>query len=98
MRGYNRAVGKIAATAFLGGLAEALFLIVVTRVAFAIANGHDRIDVLSRWQLSVESTLLFGVSLITVRIILAAYASWQAANVATAVVTDIRIRIGRAFL
>jgi ATP-binding cassette subfamily B protein len=98
MRGHRRAVAMIAATAFLGGLAEALFLITVTRSAFAITNGHDRIGIVSGWFLSVRFTLLLAVALIAIRIVLAGYASWQSADVATRVVADIRHRLGRAFL
>ncbi|MDQ1493372.1 MAG: ATP-binding cassette, subfamily bacterial, partial [Actinomycetota bacterium] len=98
VRGHRGAVVKIAATAFLGGLAEALFLVTATRAAFAITNGHDRVGIVSRWYLSVWSTLLLAIALIAIRIVLAGYASWQSAHVATRVVADIRHRLSRAFL
>jgi ABC-type multidrug transport system fused ATPase/permease subunit len=98
VRGHGRAVAKIAATAFLGGVAEALFLVTVTRAAFAITDRNDRISVMSSWQLSVESTLLLAVALIVLRIALAGYTSWQSANVSNRVVADIRQRLSRAFL
>jgi ATP-binding cassette, subfamily B, bacterial len=98
MRGHRRAVAKIAATAFLGGVAEALFLVTVTRAAFAITKGDDRIGVLSGWFLSVRSTLLLAVALVSMRIALAGYASWQSANVSTGVVARIRHGVSHAFL
>jgi ATP-binding cassette, subfamily B, bacterial len=98
LRGHRRAVGWIAGSAFLGGIAEALFLVMITRVAFAVTSGHHQVDVLSGWTLSVQLTLLLGVALIVVRVALAAYASWQSALVSTGVVISIRDRLSRSFL
>ena len=98
LRGHGPAVARIAATAFFGGVAEALFLLTVTRAAFAVTKGQDRIGVVSGWYLSVPSTLLLAVALILVRIALAGYASWESARVSTGVVAEIRQRLSRAFL
>ncbi|MGH8973182.1 MAG: ABC transporter ATP-binding protein [Acidimicrobiia bacterium] len=98
MRGHGRAVAKIATTAFGGGLTEALFLVTVTRAAFAVTDGQDRIGVVAGWHLSVRSTLLVAVVLVAVRIALAAYASWQSANLSAGVVARIRHRLSHAFL
>jgi ABC-type multidrug transport system fused ATPase/permease subunit len=98
MRGHPKAVSAIAAAAFLGGLAEAIFLITVTRTAFAITSGHQRIGVVSGWYLSVRFTLLLMVGLVVVRIALAGYAGWKSASVSTRVVADIRQRLSRSFL
>lgn len=96
--GRRWAIAKIAATAFLGGLAEALFLITVTRAAFAITNGDDRIGIVSGWFLSVRFTLLLAVALIAIRLAMAGYTSWQSSNLASGVVADLRHRLSRAFL
>ena len=98
MRGHARAVATIATTAFLGGLAEALFLVTSTRAAFAITNGQDHVGIVSGWSLSVQATLLFAVGLVAVRMVLAGYASWRSADVAAGVVADIRHQLSRAFL
>lgn len=97
-RGRWRTVARIAATAFLGGLTEALFLIVITRAAFKITDGGERIGVISGWSLGVNAALLLAVALITVRIALAGYASWQSARVSTSVVADLRHRLSHAYL
>ena len=98
MRGHDRAIVSIAVTAFLGGLAEALFLITATRAGFAITNGHDQVNAAPGWALSVQTTLLVAVGLIAVRTLLAAYASWRSADVAAGVVAEIRHRLSQAFL
>ena len=85
-------------TAFFGGLAEALFLIMATRAAFAITNGAGRIGILSGWYLSIDLTLVLALALIVGRFFLAGYASWQSANLAAGVVAGLRRRLSRAFL
>ena len=98
LSGYGRSVTLIAVSAFVGGLVEALFLILVTRAAFAITNGDDGLSVVSGWRLSVEWTLLAAAALIALRIALAAYASWTSANISTQVVARLRQRLSGAFL
>jgi ABC-type multidrug transport system fused ATPase/permease subunit len=97
-RGYGRAILGIAATAFVGGLVEALFLITVTRAAFAISKGQDRIGVMSGWNLSVLETLLLAIALVGLRIALSGYGSWQSSSVSTRVVAQLRQRLSHAFL
>jgi ATP-binding cassette subfamily B protein len=98
MRGQARLVATITAAAFLGGLAEALFLITATRAAFAIAGGKDRVGIASGSFLSVRFTLFLAVILVAVRIALAGYTSWQSAKVSSGVVAGLRHRLNRAFL
>ena len=98
IRGRASAVASIAVTAFLGGLCEALFLVAITRTAFAIKDGLDRVSVASGWFLSVGSVLGFAVVLIALRLALAAYAARQSANVSTRAVADLRHRLTDAFL
>jgi ATP-binding cassette, subfamily B, bacterial len=98
VRGYGRAILGIAATAFVGGLVEALFLIMVTRAAFAISQGQDRIGVISGWDLSVFQTLLLAIALVALRIAFSGYGSWQSARLSTQVVAQLRQRLSHAFL
>ncbi|MGH9896128.1 MAG: hypothetical protein ACREA0_29885, partial [bacterium] len=97
-RGHERAIATIAVTAFLGGLCEALFLVTMTRTAFAIKDGQDGVGIVSGSSLSIRLVLLLGVMLIAVRIALAGFSSWQAATVATRVVARLRHRLTDAFL
>jgi ABC-type multidrug transport system fused ATPase/permease subunit len=88
----------MAAAAFAGGLAEALFLITVTRAAFAITDGKERVGIVSNWFLSVNQTLLLALGLILVRLALAAFASWHSARLTSSVVAEVRARLAAAFL
>ncbi|MEW6471666.1 MAG: ABC transporter ATP-binding protein [Actinomycetota bacterium] len=96
--GHERAVATIAATGFLGGASEALFLVTITRTAFAIKDGQDRVDLLTGSSLSIRAALSIAVALLAVRIALAAYAGWQSATVSTQVVARLRQRLADAFL
>ena len=74
-RGRRRAIGSLALTAFGGGMAEALFLVVVTRTAFAITDGDDEVGIVAGRYLSVGSTLLLALLLVIVRVGLAIFAA-----------------------
>lgn len=91
-------MAAIAAAAFLGGLTEALFLVTITRVAFAVTKGQDRIGFTSGWSPSISFALLLAVMLIAIRLLVAGYASWRSANVASRAVAEIRHRLSAAFL
>lgn len=88
----------MATAAFAGGLAEALFLVTVTRAAFAITDGKERVGIISNRFLSLNQTLLLGLGLILVRLALAAFASWHSARLTSSVVAEVRARLSAAFL
>lgn len=96
--GHRRTLAGMATAAFVGGLAEALFLVTATRAAFAITSGSDRIGVVASWYLSVDAGLALALGLVVIRIALAIVASWQAARVSSAVVARIRRRLASSFL
>lgn len=96
--GYKRRLTLMAGFAFLGGVAEALFLITATRAAFAITDGSDRIGIVAGWYLSVLGALLLALGLVLARVALAGLASWQSAGVASSVMAKVRHRLARAFL
>jgi len=83
--------------AFLGGMAEALFLVLVTRTAFAIAEGDDQVGVISGWYISSNHALILGVVLVCARVFFASMAVWESARVLSSAVAGIRHRLSRAF-
>lgn len=98
IHGHRRALAQMATTAFLGGIAEALFLVTVTRAAFGITAGNERVGIVAGWYLSVNHMLLLAFLLVAVRIALASYAAWQSARLSTTVPARVRVRMGDAFL
>jgi ATP-binding cassette, subfamily B, bacterial len=98
IEGHGRTVGAIAFTAFLGGAAEAFFLVVITRAAFAIKDRLDRVGIAFGRTVSVRSALLFALVLLAIRLVLAGWASWQSADMTTTVVSGLRQRLVGSFL
>lgn len=98
IRGRTAALARLAATAFAGGLLEAVFLVTVTRAAFAVTEGSDRIGVIGGWYLSMGYGLVFATALIFARMAMGAWSGWQAGDLATSVVAATRARLGSAFL
>jgi ABC-type multidrug transport system fused ATPase/permease subunit len=88
----------MAGVAFLGGMAEALFLILVTRVAFAVTDGDDQVGTAFGWFISTNQALALGVVLVLSRVAFAAFAVWQSARVSTWAVATIRSRLARSYL
>jgi ABC-type multidrug transport system fused ATPase/permease subunit len=98
LRGHIRALGVIALASFLGGLCEALLLVTLTRIAFAIKDGQDRVGLLFGSSFDVRDVLLLAVMLVLCRITLAMYTGWQSATVTTKVVARLRQRLTDSFL
>lgn len=96
--GHRRALAAVSATAFLGGLCEAVFLVVATRTAFAITDGDERVGLLAGYFLDVNETLLVAFALLVARYALAVLAVRQAAALTANVIERQRKRLARAFL
>lgn len=96
--GHRLALARVAASAFVGGLLEALFLVVVTRTAFAITGGKDDVKLLLNRQLSVNATLAVALGLIVGRVALAAIAARQSARLIAGAAAVQRRRFASAFL
>lgn len=98
LRGRYAALAAMTASALVSGVAEALFLVVVTRAAFAITEDDARVGIVGGWYLSVAMTLALALGLLAVRLALAVLNSWQSARLTTAVVADARLTMSDAFL
>ena len=94
----RRALAFMTATAFAGGVAEALFLITATRAAFAITDGDEEVGIVAGWFLPINMTLLVAFGFVVLRIAAAVSATWQSAQLSTSVVARLRRRVARAFL
>jgi ABC-type multidrug transport system fused ATPase/permease subunit len=98
IRGHRRALARVAAASFLGGVAEAVFLVSITRIALAVTDHRDQVTMFAGWSLRLRGALLLPLAVVFVRIALAAYASWESANLSAKVVAELRHRLARAFL
>lgn len=88
----------IALASIAGGLAEAAFLVVLTRAAFAITNGKSEIGTLAGVKFSVAATIALALGLVVFRIAMALLANWLNAALNAEVTRELRQRLARAFL
>jgi ATP-binding cassette subfamily B protein len=87
-----------AITGFAGGLTEALFLVVMTRTAFAITDGQSEIGLFAGYSMSVNGALVVAVLLLVLRFALAVSTARQQAAVSFVVIRAQRRRLASAFL
>lgn len=92
------AIARIAAVSILGGMAEALFLVIVTRSAFAITDGDDRFGVVAGIEVTVVGALLASLVLVVLRTVLAMLGAAQTAALSTSVIADVRRDLSRTFM
>jgi ATP-binding cassette, subfamily B, bacterial len=98
LSGRGGAVAALAATSTLAGLAEALFLVVVARSAFAITDGDDQFGLVAGIEVTTEQAVGIALALVVVRTVLAVVTSSQSAKVSNEVVADIRRELARSFM
>ena len=91
-------VGLLAASSVLGGLVEALFLVSITRAAFAITDGKDEFGLVAGREVSVTAAVLFSLTFVLVRVALAIAATWQSARLSASVIADVRRDLAQAFM
>ncbi|MGB8861964.1 MAG: ABC transporter ATP-binding protein [Ilumatobacteraceae bacterium] len=98
LRGHRGLVALLAGASLIGGMAEAVFLVVLTRAAFAITAGQTRMGILAGRTLTVNQALLLAFGLVLVRIAMSAAANWYAARLNSDVTRQLRQRLASAFL
>jgi ATP-binding cassette, subfamily B, bacterial len=85
-------------TSLFGGVLEALFLVVATRIAFSVTEGDQQVGLVAGRSVTMSSAISLSAALVVVRVGFAAAASWQSARMGSVVIADLRGRLGRAFL
>lgn len=98
LEGHRRRLVFLALTAFVGGVSEALFLVLVTKTGFAIADDESNVDLIAGRTVPVTTGLAVALGLITFRVGVAAFAAWQSSTISSTVVARLRTRLSRAFL
>jgi ATP-binding cassette subfamily B protein len=97
-RPYWRGLVLMTGASFIGGMTEALFLVLVTRVAFAVTEGAERVGVVANWYVTTNQALLFGLALVILRMLLSGLAIWESTRISSAAVARIRHRLTRGFI
>ncbi len=96
--GKWRAIGSLSLFSVLGGLVEALFLVVVTRTGFAVTDGADQVDIVAGRSLAISNSIAVAFALVICRVALAVVATWQRARLSTAVIVEQRRQLAGAYL
>lgn len=98
VHGHRWKIAMMAITSMLGGFAEAVFLVLVTRAAFAITNGQKSMGTLANQTVAVSTAMYVMVALIAFRIAMAVGSNWYASALGADVSTELRHRLASAFL
>jgi ATP-binding cassette, subfamily B, bacterial len=92
------AVAGLASTAVLGGLTEALFLVIVTRTAFAITDGNDTFGLIAGVRVNTPEAIVLALLLVVVRVSLAVATNWQSSRLGASVIAEVRRNLAQAFM
>ncbi len=95
---HRASVVRLSITSFVGGVIEALFLVVVTRTAFAITDGADQVGLVAGRVASIGTAVGIALLLVVLRVAVAVAATWQSARLSTTVTAGLRTELGDAFL
>ncbi len=98
LRGHRRLVALLAVTSMIGGIAEAVFLVVLTRAAFAITAGKSEMGILAGRTLSVNWALLLAFMLVLGRVAMSAATTWYSARLNAHITRQLRQRLASAYL
>lgn len=88
----------MAVTSVIGGFTEAVFLVLVTRAAFAITAGQRSMGTLANYEMSVSTALLVMLALVAVRIAMAVAANWYSATLSADITTELRRQLATTYL
>lgn len=98
VRPQCRRVLCLSITSFAGGSVEALFLVVVTRTALAIADGKDTTGVIAAQRLPVGGAIAVAAGLLVIRLLLAMWGVVTSTGLALSTLATLRTRLSDAFL
>jgi len=98
LHGKRWSVAQLSIVSLAGGLTEALFLVVITRAAFAVTNGDTRLDAVAGRSVTINQAVLIALVLVVARVAFALLGNTQAARLSARVTREIRTRLAGGFL
>jgi len=98
IRGHRVTTVTMAALSTMAGLAEATFLVVATRLAFAVTNGREELGVLAGRTLTTRSALVLAVVLVAIRVGGALLSTILAARMNVQITASLRMELTHAYL
>lgn len=97
-QGNRSRLGVLALSAFVGGVAEAAFLVVVTKVAVALADDQSNVALFAGIEQSRPMALLLGIGLLLIRFALSTAEVALSAYMGEVVIAGLRRRAAASFL
>lgn len=92
------AVAGLALTSVSGGIIEAYFLVIVTRIAFAITDQQNTIDLIAGITARRSTAVLLVFALVLLRVGLAIATTWQSSRLGASVIAEVRRNLAQAFM
>ena len=96
--GHRWHLARVALYAFVGGTLEALFLVIVTRSAFAIADDKTEFGLLAGRTVAVGTALLLALGVVIGRLTFAMLAAFESASLTTSISAQQKRRLASSFL
>lgn len=98
LRRYRGRLAGLAVTAGIAGLLEAVILVLIARIAFAVTDDEDTIKLTGG--LTVDMGVAFGLGAVTMLMTMGAQvlSAWQSADLGTLAVERMRKDLSQAFL
>ena len=90
-------IAAVAAASIAAGLAEAGFLVLVTRLGFAISDGADTIELLGE-ELTTGTAVGVATAGLVVRVLTSAVSGWVGSGIVADVSQDMRSRLAWSYL
>lgn len=98
LAGHRGLIASLALLSVIGGVAEAVFLVLLTRSAFAITAGKDELGLFRDQSASIGTALLLALLLVIIRIATAAATNWYAAKLNADATHQLRAQLASSFL
>ena len=98
LRAYKGRLAVLAVTAGSGGILEAAILVLIARIAFAVSDDEQSIDLVGSWSVSVGEAFAIGVAMTLITVALQILATWQSASLGALVIQRVRTQLSGAFL
>ena len=95
---HRSRVAVLSLSAFLTGVIEAMFLVVVTRIALTVAEGDEQVALFDWLEISLAQSLVIAVVLIGVRLAFAVATALSSTQLTTSIGADLRRDLAGAYL
>ena len=98
VRRYRARMAALAATAGAAGLLEALIIVVIARIAFAVTDDADRVEFAGGWSVDLGVAFALCGAALVLTIAAQVFSAWQSADLGATVIERIRADLSDAFL